>query len=253
MRSALYQWWLVSKRELFSLLSLPLYFILCGIFFLLTSLTYLNLLLEFARGGVDSTVNVTESVIRPTFHSVHFFLLMQIPLLTMRGFAEDRASGMMDLLQTTPLKSWSLLAGKFTGTLLGILVYIAITASFPLTTAFLTTVEWPVVIGSLVVLTLSSAGYVAIGLFFSSTTESQVVAAVLSFVAIFLVAFGRFFAENTGIMALDQALRHFTATDHVAMILSGNIAPMNIMYFVCLCAIFLFFTARILESQRWRA
>lgn len=244
---------LVFRRELGSLLTLPLFYILTGIFFLLGAMIYLVMLMEFARGAEGMSVNVTDSVVRPTFHSIHFFLLFQIPLITMRVFAEDRALGMLDLFQTMPIKDWALLLGKFFGALAGIGVYIVLTISFPITTAMLGEVEWPVVIGSIIVLFLSAGAYTAVGLFFSALTESQVVAAVLSYVTIFLLAFGQYFAEGWQILPLQQALRHFTVSEHVSSILAGNIAPMNIVYFFALAAIFLFCTARSLESRRWRA
>lgn len=244
---------LVLRREVHALLTMPLYFVLTGIFFILTALMYMTLLVEFARGGPDVTVNVTDSVLRPTFHAVHFFLLFQVPLLTMRIFSEDRASGMLDLLQTTPVRDWPLLAGKFLACVAAVVLYILLTQIFPVATAFFGSIEWPVVVASLLALVLAGAAYTAIGVFFSAITESQVVAAVLSYVMIFMLAFGGYLADGLGIVPLQQALRHFAITDHINMILAGDVAPMNVMYFVAVSAIFLFMTARSLESRRWKA
>jgi ABC-2 type transport system permease protein len=253
MSTFLRQWRLVATREFRALLASPLFYVLSGIFFLLTSLIYVGTLLDFAKGGEDSTVNVTVSVVRPTFHMIHFFLLVQIPLLTMRVFAEDRSGGMLDLLQTTPVRDWALLLGKFTGTLGALSLYILMTALFPLITALLGQVEWPVVIGSLLALLASAAAYVAVGLLFSALTESQVVAAVLSYVTIFLLVFSQALVESTRILPLQEALRHFAVMEHVSAILNGNIALMNAVYFVSLTSVFLFLTARALEARRWRA
>lgn len=247
------QWGLVFRREFSALLTMPLLYILCGIFFLLTSAVYLLTLLGFARGDDGMSVNITDSVVRPTFHALHFFLLVQIPLLTMRMVSEDRADGMLDLLQTTPIRDWAFLAGKFSAAVAAIGLYIALTAIYPVTTAILSDVEWPVAIGSLIALVLSSAAYLAIGLFFSATTDSQVVAAVLSYVVIFLFAFAQVFAEGSGIGVLMDAAMHFAVSEHVSMLLSGNIAPMNVVYFLALSFAFLFLTARVLEARRWRA
>lgn len=248
-----YQMRLVFFREFGAMLNNPLYYVLSGVFFLLTSLIYLMMLADFARGSEDTTVNVTESVVRPTFHMVHYFLLVQIPLLTMRIFAEDQSNGMLDLLQTTPLSDWPLLLGKFLAAGAGISVYIGLTALFPVATAFLSDVEWPVVVGSLIALTLSSAGYIATGMFFSSLTDSQVVAAVLSYVTLFMLVFLHLLGASSQVPALAEAARHFAVGEHIEGLLSGNIAPMNVAYFICVTAIFLFLTARILESRRWRS
>lgn len=247
------QWSLIFRRELMAMFNMPLFYILCGIFFLLTSLVYLLMLLGFSRGDDGMSVNITDSVVRPTFHALHFFLLVQIPLLTMRMFSEDRADGMLDLLQTTPVSDWAVLSGKFTAAVAAFSIYIAMTAIFPFTTSMLSDVEWPVAVGSLIALVLSTAAYLSIGIFFSSMTDSQVVAAVLSYVVIFLFAFAQIFAEGTGIIPLMDAARHFAVSEHVAMLLSGNIAPMNVVYFIIVGVIFLFLTARTLEMRRWRS
>lgn len=251
--TAFRQWSLVSRRELGALLTLPLFYVLCGIFFLLTSLNYVSFLVEFNAGGKDVTVNVTDSVVRPTFYMVFYFLMVQVPLLTMRVFAEEQSNGMLDLLQTTPLRNWPLLLGKFTGTVAALGLYLLVTLLFPAITATLGDVEWPVVIGSVAALVLSISAFTAIGIFFSSVTESQVVAAVMSYVTLFLLLIAQVLSGTSGVAAVDDAAQHFALTEHLEGLLSGNIAPMNVSYFVMLTVCFLFLTARVLESRRWRS
>jgi ABC-2 type transport system permease protein len=253
MSSFLHQIWLVTRRELRSLLCLPLYYVLSGVFFMLSALIYLQQLLTFAEGGTGATINATDSVIIPTFQMLHFFLLIQIPLLTMRVFSEDRASGMLDLLQTMPVRDWAVLLGKFLATFLALGLYIACTLSFPIVTGSLTIVDWPVVIGSVIALLLSCAGYTAIGLLFSAASESQVAAAVLSYVTLFLLVFGQAFASVANLPALEDAARHFTVTEHINGLIAGNIAPMNVAYFLLMTVVGLFLTARLLEARRWRS
>ncbi|HMX62372.1 MAG TPA: ABC transporter permease [Candidatus Sumerlaeota bacterium] len=253
MTEFLRQWLLVFRRERNALLTLPLYYVLCGIFFLLTALIYLGTLVEFSRGGEGTTVNATASVIRPVFHMVHFFLLVQIPLLTMRVFSEEHANGMLELLQTTRLRDWALLLGKFTGTFGAMAIYLLLTFLFPITTAMLGTVEWPVVIGGMLALLASAAAYTAIGIFFSALTESQVVAAVFSYVALFLLVFSQALADTAHVGALQDFTRHFSVMEHVGAILSGNIAVMNVAYFVLLTITCLFLTARALELRHGKA
>jgi len=241
---------LVTQRELGATLTMPLYFVLTGLFFMLAASVFLASLVDFAKGSDTMSLNVTDAVLRPTFHTIHFFMLVQIPLLTMRLFAEDRANGMLDLLQTTPLNDWALLLGKYLATWLAQVVFLSLALLFPACTAFLGTVEWPIVIGSWLALVLLSSGYVAVGMFFSSLTESAVLAGVLSYVGLFVLAFGSAFA---GASVLGDFARHFTVVEHVNAFFTGNLAWMNLCYFTSLTAFFLFLTARSLESRRWRA
>ncbi len=245
--------WLVARREFSALLTNPLFFVLSGVFFLLAAWIFVVTLYQFAQGAEGMTVNVTASVVRPTFFVVHFFLLVQVPLLTMRGFAEDRSSGVLDLLQTTPMTDWALLLGKFFGTVAAMLIYLLLTLLFPLVTSFLGTVDWAVIVGSAIALLLSSAAYVAFGLFCSSLTESQVIAAVISYVGLFLLVLTDIVIEDLPQAWLRDMVRHFSVNEHLTAILDGLLAPMDVMYFVGLTAIFLFLTARWLEAARWRA
>ncbi|CAN5345206.1 ABC transporter permease [soil metagenome] len=244
---------LVFVREARALLTHPLLYVLTGVFFLLTAQIYITILTNFAKGSEDATVNVTDSVIRPIFQSVHFFLIVQIPLLTMRVFSEDRSSGMLDLLQTTPASDWAITLGKFGGALAAMFFYLALTFAFPLTTAMLGDVEWPVVIGSVIALILSTSAYVSIGVFFSAITESQVVASVLSYVALFLLIFAQPLADSQDVPAISDAIKHFAVLEHINGLLSGDIVLMNLVYFIVITAIGLFCTARIVEARRWRA
>lgn len=249
--------WLVTKREASALLVAPLFYVLNGVFFLVGAFTFLALLNTFAiesfRNEADMSANVTQSVIRQTFYIVHFFLLVQVPLLTMRSYSEDRASGALDLLQTTTLGDWALLLGKFFGAFGALLGYLLLTLAFPIATAFVSDPEWPVVWSGFAALVLCAAAYAAIGTFFSSLTESQVVAAVLSYVTLFLFALSGAMKDFLRSPMVADAFRHFSVGEHLEAFLKGTVAPMNVAYFVLLTGLFLFLTARVLESRRWRA
>jgi ABC-2 type transport system permease protein len=127
------------------------------------------------------------------------------------------------------------------------------TLSFPIATATLGSVDWPVVWGSALALVLASGAYIAVGLLFSVASESQVAAAVLTYVTLFLLVFGQFMASASTSTALQEAARHFTVVDHITGLLSGNVAPMNVAFFLLVAFVGLFLSARLLEARRWRS
>ncbi len=249
--------WLVTRRELNALLTTPLYFVLTGVFFLVTGYVFLTLLATFAqdaaRDAAGMSSNVTYSVIRETFFTLHFFLLIQVPLLTMRSFSEDKVIGMMDLLQTTPLSDQALVMGKFLAHWLGFGFYIALGLIFPASVWMIGDVDWPVVFSCFAALMLAAGAYTAVGVFFSSLTESQVVAAVFSYVFLFFLVLAGAMADVFGVGPLQDASRHFTVNEHLNSFLRGQVNPMNIVYFFSVSAIFLFFTMRVMEGRRWKA
>ncbi|MDX2177767.1 MAG: ABC transporter permease [Candidatus Sumerlaeia bacterium] len=248
---------LVARREAAALVASPLLYVLCGVFFLLGAFVFLSLLVNFSQEAFQDRsggyVNVTQSVVRQTFHAVHFFLIAQIPLLTMRGFAEDRANGMLDLLRTTPLGEWPLVLGKFLGAFAAMAFFVALTLAFPLAAEAVSNPEWSVVASGWLALLLASAAYIAIGMFCSALTESQVVAAVLSYVALLGLSLLSALGALTRGTAWEDAAKHFGASEHIEAFLRGELAPMHIAYFALLAWTFLFLAARVLESQRWRS
>ncbi len=257
MRRFLRETALVARRELSALLVAPLYYVLCGTFFVLAAYVFVSLLVTFSqeslRTEADMSANVTQSVVRQTFFVVHFFLLGQVPLLTMRVFAEDKASGTLDLLQTTPLSDWALLLGKFLGCFGGLLLYIVATLAFPVATAFVSHPEWPVVWAGFVALVLTTAAYTATGLFFSALTESQVIAAVFTYVALLTFVLVGALADVSAVRVVADLARHISITEHAEAFLKGDIAFFNIVYFPMVTGVFLFLTARVLEARRWAA
>jgi len=248
---------LVTRREAGALLVAPLYYVLCATFFLLGAYVFMSLLLTFSSGTVrtqaEMSNNITQAVVRQTFYVVHFFLMAQIPLLTMRVFSEDRASGALDLLQTTPLSDWALLLGKFLGCFIGLSFYLALTMAFPLATAIVSTPEWAVVWSGMAALLLTAAAYTAIGLFFSSLTESQVIAAVFTYVALLFLILISTIADYAGIPMIADFSRHLSIVEHTEAFLQGSFGLFNITYFLVMTGAFLFLTVRVLEARRWRA
>lgn len=247
---------LVARREAASLASRPILYVLWAAFFMLGALSFVTLLVTFAqqeyREAADMSGNVTQSVIGQTFYMVHFFLAIQVPLLTMRAFAEERASGMLDLLQTTPLGDWSLLLGKFIAHVAAMAGYLMLALAFPIAVASVGDVEWAVVASGWLALLLASAAYVAIGLFFSATTESHVVAAVLAYATLFCLLLLEALVELSGTRPLRDAAAHLGVSKHLEAFLKGNIASMDAAYFALVAWAFLFLAARILEARRSR-
>lgn len=248
---------LVYSRDLRALFQTSLFWVLSGVFFLASSAAFVAILIGFANPQFarenDVNANVTIGVVTQLFQVIHFFLLVQVPMLTMRAFAEERRQGTLALLRTTPASEWSLVLGKFLANGTAMAMYLAMTLAFPLIVTWISDPEWPVVATCYGALLLAMLAYVALGIFFSSLTESQVVAAVLTYVAIFMLLIVSNLLQAFPSPEFARFAEHVTIIGHVEGFLAGSISATDAAYFALFAFVFLFFSVRQLESLRWRA
>lgn len=120
--------------------------------------------------------------------TVSFITILLIPILTMRLMAEDKKQKTDQLLFTSPLPIGEIIVGKFLAVFTVFLVGIAIISVYPLILLKFGAVPLKVAYSSILGFTLLGGAYIAIGLFISSLTESQIVAAVISFVVTLITA-----------------------------------------------------------------
>jgi len=257
MKQALRATFVVMQRDLGQLFGTPLLWVLAGVFFIATGMVYLSLLLGFVddtiREAHDISINVTIGVIEPICWTIHFFLLVQVPLLTMRTIAEERRQGTMNLLRTMPVGDWPVIVGKWLANSLALIAYLAITLVFPIITSIISDPEWPVIIASYIALAMVIFAYSALGVFYSSLSESQVVAAVLTFVTLFAMLVFSQLADAFGSADLSLLANHLTFMSQLNGFFKGDIASENVVYFTLFTILFLFFGVRQMESLRWRS
>ena len=247
---------LIALREFQLLLLTPIFWVISGVFFFASSLVFTGLLIGFSnpemRQQENISADVTISVVQQLFWVIHYFLMIQIPLLTMRSFAEERRARASQLMQTLPVSDWGQVLGKWLGSLAAFSLYLVLNLMFPAILHFLSEPSWLVIGGSFLALFLGCAAYLAIGLFFSSLTDSQVVAAVLSYVFLFGLMILASLAEAFSIGPLIEFSKHLTILPHIDPLLEGLLRVEDFTYFILLTGFFLFLTVRQLESQRWR-
>jgi len=247
----------VAGREFRQLLATPLFWVMSGVFFAAASLVFVGLVMGFSdpsmREENEISSDVTVSVVRQLFWVLHYFLMVQAPMLTMRAMAEERRHGTLALLQTTPVGEWSIALGKFVANAGALCVFVATTLAFPLLTEWISDPWWPVVGSCYAALLLSACAYTALGIFFSSITESQVVAAVLTYVAIFGLVIVSELAKAFSIENVVAIARHLTVMAHVDGFLDGAVELADVAYFAAFSFVFLYLSVRVLESARWRS
>lgn len=203
-------------------------------------------------------LNFNDAIITPMLSTGLWMFMFFVPFLTMRLFAEEKASRTFELLMTAPITSAQMVLGKFIGVASMILILTVIPLVFPVilhiygsSSGTGSPVEWlPVLSGTLSVFMLGIV-FCAVGLLVSSLTESQIVAALLTF-AVLLLAFVLPMIASRLEGDWGTVIEYLTPLSHVQRGVQGRVLLSDLVYFFSATAILLFMTLRSVESHRWR-
>jgi ABC-2 type transport system permease protein len=179
-------------------------------------------------------------------------LLFVAPVLTMRLLSEERRSGTIEVLMTAPVTEGQVVTGKYLAALLFYCFLWVPTVAYPALLAFYGDVDWgPVVAGYLGVLGIGAL-FLSVGLLASSLTRSQLVAAILTFAMLIpLFTFG--LLENLFDDApVREVLSYLNLWQHMEELGKGIVDTRHLVYYVSASALFVFLSARVLESRKWR-
>ena len=178
--------WPVFKKEMRLYATSPIAYVVFFIFLAVMGWFFYQILSYFSMASMRSAMNpqmardlnVTDSVMRPLFGNLSVILVLALmPFITMRLLAEERQTGTIELLLTYPLRDWEVLLGKYLAVLGLYTLLLVLTLLYPLTLAYFARVEWGTVLSGYIGMFLMGSAFLAIGLFASSLTASQIVAA----------------------------------------------------------------------------
>ncbi len=230
-------------------------FLLLGGWFFFNLLSRFSLLLtlytQFQGGEAANRLNLNDYVIAPLMHNLSIILVILIPMITMRAYAEEKKSGTYELLLTSPVRTGELVLGKFLASFLFVWIMIGLTGVYPVILLAFGNPEVGVMVAGYLGLLLLATSFVAVGLLTSSFTENQIIAAVSGLVATLLLYIIGWPAETAG-NVLGPLLRYLSVTEHFADMVKGLIDTRGLVYFASLIALALFLTQRSVESLRWR-
>ena len=239
----------IIRKELVSYFSSLLAYMVIALFLAVTGFYfYSNLSFFLLSGGFD----VARGLWQFQLHDMRQIMLTLLPLLTMRLFAEERRLGTLELLWTYPLRDVEIVLGKYVASLLVLLLMLAPTLIFP---ALLTQTHAPVAIGALLAgylgLFLLGAAFLACGILVSSLTDSQVLAAAVTFSLLLLFWVMTWNEAAVGAPAL-SLLSKFSLFDRFYVFSRGGIDSRDVTFLVLFSGVFLAWTVLALGSRRWR-
>jgi ABC-2 type transport system permease protein len=246
----------IAGKELRSYFASPMGYILIGLFALLFGAFFRVYLTGFARRSQEmamggGNINVNEWMISGVLHNAAIIILFIMPMITMRTYAEEKRSGTMELLLTSPLTDVQIILGKFLGAM-GLFAAMLLVTAIDIAILFrLGNPEWkPVVVGYFGLLLLGGC-FLSLGLLISSTTKNQIVAGVMTFGVFLLLWIVNWFADMVG-PTTRELLEYVSITAHLEDFTRGILDTKHIVYYLSFITFGLFLTAKSVDSERWR-
>lgn len=226
--------------------------LIAGYFFSLATATFVQQGLQQAMMGRSQPMDVNEWVIRNLLSNISVIGLFMCPMITMRLFAEEKRTGTIELLITSPLKDYEIIVGKWLAALILYACMLGISLLNVLTLYLYGKPAWkPMVIGYLGLL-LQGGCMLALGTFISACTRNQIVAVVASF-GVFLLLWVISWVSQLDATPTMRAVGYLSILDHLDSFSKGVLDSKDAFYFISMIFLGLFLTGRAMESIRWRA
>lgn len=189
------------------------------------------------------------------FGGSFLFWMVQIfltPVLTMRLLAEERRSGSIEVLMTAPVTEGQVVAGKYLAAL-GFYCFLWLpTAIYALWISRSSEIDWGTVGAGYLGIFLLGALFLAIGLFGSSLSKNQIVAAILAFALTVAVFFLSFLSGLVNAPAVKEVLAYVSVVEHMDDFARGIVDTRRLVFYLTTTLFFLFLAARALEDKKWR-
>jgi ABC-2 type transport system permease protein len=190
-------------------------------------------------------------VYAPLFHNISIILLFLVPILTMRLFAEEKKSKTEELLYTSPVSIGEIILGKYFASIFVLLVMLLLNSLLSVFVFAFGNPEVLPLLNGYLGLFLMGAAFMALGIFFSSLTENQIVAASLGF-GFFLLFFVLNWASQFTSGIWRSVLNYLSFFQHFDDMTRGILDTTDIVYYLSLILLGLFLTHSVIQSRRWR-
>ncbi len=251
--------WAIYRRELNAYFSSPIAYVVLAFFVFIYGYFFHDYLYRFIQfgfqmsqyGGAGRTLNVNQDLLRWLFHSTSVVILFMLPLITMRSFAEEKRSGTIELLLTSPITDFQIVAGKF---LAALTLYGAMLGMTLFHTAFLFLYgdpEWKPLVAGYLGMLLMGGSFISFGILFSSFTKNQIIAGFLTFGVFLFLWLVEYMGDWAG-PTLGKVVSYLSVTKHIEEFAKGVIDTKDVIYYLSFIGFGLFLSKQSLESHRWR-
>ncbi len=247
----------IAGKELRGYFASPIGYVLVGFYALLFGWFFYTLVAFFDRqsmqmmGGPGGSLNVNQMLISPLLMNATVIMLLVFPLITMRTYAEEKRSGTIELLLTSPITDFEIIMGKFLGALGLFAAMLAVTLIHMGVLFLFGTPEWKPIATGYLGLLLMGGSFLSLGLFISSLTRNQIVAGMITFSVFLLLWVINWVSTFVGPTA-QTILSYLSITEHFDDFAKGIIDTKHVVYYFSFIAMGLFLTMKSVDSERWR-
>ncbi len=235
------------RRELRAYFFSPLAYVVLFFFLVVTGVIFVYLV-----GQLNNPASPGGPPFGFFFRATWLMLLLVVPVLTMRLLSEELRSGSIEVLMTAPITEGQVIAGKYLAAMTFYGFLWLPTAIYGLNIHLYEKMDWgPVAAGYLGILLIGSL-FISIGVFASSTTRSQLLAAMITVALVFLLFLLSLFGELTIRDVLKKALEHVNIWNHIDEFANGIVDTRRLIFYLSGTLFFLFLASRALEDKKWR-
>jgi ABC-2 type transport system permease protein len=240
----------IAQNELRRIFVSPLAWAVLAVVQLILGFVFINLLIDYARNAEfgDQFTGVADFVGGALYGFATIILLLVVPLMTMRVFAEERRSGSLTLLLSSPVTLTEIVLGKFLGLTGFLLALLALLAAMPLVLLFGTDLDLGRIAAGLLGLLLMMLAFGAAGMFVSSLTREPTIAAVGGFGLLLLVWLIQILSYQE--IPFAEVFGYLSLIDHYDALRRGIFDTADVAYYVLFIALFLWLTVQRLDLER---
>ena len=230
----------IFKREFRAYFTSPLGYVFLAIFYAFSGLFFY--IFSLSIGSTD---------ISGVFLMMFIVLMVFVPLLTMRLLSEDKKQKTDQLILTAPVSLLSVVMGKFLAAYTIFVIGVAVMPVYGFVMSTFTTISWLPIWGNTVGLLLIGGIFVSVGLFVSSLTENQMIAAIGSFFVNLMILLMNTLTSALPSGIFKDVLASVSVYSRYSEITNGIFSLSSLIFFISVIFIFLFLTVRVLEKRRW--
>lgn len=235
----------VCTKELYTYFVSPIAYFVCFVFTALSGFLFSVILILTAENGGKSSI-----VIETLFSQMAFILLFFTPVLTMKLFAEERKSGTIELLLTSPISDSHVVIGKYLACMVLLFVMLTLTLLYPILILFFGILDIGLILSGYLGLLLISSCFISLGLFMSSMSRNQIVASLSSFGIILILWIIGILSNRTD--SIPKILSYLSFHVHYTEFSRGIIVLKDVVFYLSFTTVCLFSTVKSIESSKWR-
>ena len=196
-------------------------------------------------------ISANSSSLSYVYGNMFYIILFLIPIITMKTFAEEKKQKSDQALLTAPTSLTEIVLGKFLGAFCLYAICSCIFLVYAVVISFFASPEWSVILCTFIGILLLGGSLIAINVFISVMTESMVVAAVIGMGVGLVISMTNYLISLIQVDWIKSILNKINFLSYYENFTYGILSIVDVVFFLSVTALFLFFTVRVLEKRRW--